>query len=81
MPVLACAVCPVCLGTYAQVFSALGVGFHLGERAHTITIEQAPITSASALRTHGRASIPSDAPAAPEIAAIPMMDPVPSNEM
>ena len=169
LPVLACAFCPVCLGTYAQVFSALGVGFHLGEHAHTvlllvaigmslgvsgwrsirarrgrplvvaaagcavlfaghlvearavelvgmailvggaiaeqrrlrvvpraaehrpssawtptvtpITIERAPITSASALRTYGGASIQSDAPAAPRIVAIPMMDPVPNNEL
>jgi len=34
LPVLACAVCPACLATYAKLFSALGVGFGLSERQH-----------------------------------------------
>ena len=169
LPVLACAVCPVCLGTYAQVFSALGVGFHFSERAHTIVllvavglalgvsgwrslrtrrgrpvsiaatgcavllgghlvearalelagmailvggaiaeqlrvrraahlaahapaiawtpmvtpiaIEHAPITAPSPFSSHGRVSRPRDAPAAPEIAAMPTIDPAPNSEM
>jgi hypothetical protein len=33
-PVLACAVCPACLSTYAKVFAATGVGFALTEGQH-----------------------------------------------
>ncbi|ADO70923.1 MerC family mercury resistance protein [Stigmatella aurantiaca] len=34
VPLLACAVCPACLSTYAKVLSFLGVGFLLTESAH-----------------------------------------------
>ena len=34
LPVLACAVCPACLTTYAKLFSVLGVGFGLSEITH-----------------------------------------------
>ena len=34
LPVLACAVCPACLTTYAKLFSVLGVGFGLNELQH-----------------------------------------------
>lgn len=33
-PILACAVCPACLSTYAKVFASLGVGAALSARAH-----------------------------------------------
>lgn len=35
LPVLACAVCPACLTTYAKVFSVLGVGASLSDAQHT----------------------------------------------
>lgn len=34
LPVLACAICPACLATYAKLFSVLGVGFGLSEIQH-----------------------------------------------
>jgi hypothetical protein len=34
VPILACAVCPVCLTTYAKVFSVVGVGAGLTPNAH-----------------------------------------------
>ncbi len=34
LPVLACAVCPTCLGAWAQVLSALGVGLVVTEAQH-----------------------------------------------
>lgn len=34
LPVLACAVCPACLTTYAKLFSVLGVGVGLSELQH-----------------------------------------------
>ena len=38
VPVLACAVCPACLTTYAKLFSVLGVGFGLSELAHLVLL-------------------------------------------
>jgi len=34
LPVIACAACPVCLTTYAKLFSALGLGLGFDERQH-----------------------------------------------
>jgi hypothetical protein len=34
LPILACAICPGCIATYAKVLSALGVGFALTESQH-----------------------------------------------
>lgn len=34
LPILACAICPGCIATYAKVLSALGVGFALNESQH-----------------------------------------------
>ena len=38
LPVLACAVCPACLTTYATVFSAMGIGFVLSEAQHLVLL-------------------------------------------
>lgn len=38
LPVLACAVCPACLTTYAKLFSVLGVGVGLGEVHHLVLL-------------------------------------------
>lgn len=38
LPVLACAVCPACLTTYAKLFSVLGVGFGLSEFHHLMLL-------------------------------------------
>lgn len=38
LPVLACAVCPACLTTYAKLFSVLGVGFGLSEFHHLVLL-------------------------------------------
>jgi hypothetical protein len=38
VPVLACAVCPACLTTYAKLFSVLGVGFGLSEFHHLMLL-------------------------------------------
>jgi hypothetical protein len=38
LPVLACAVCPACLTTYAKLFSVLGVGFGLSEIHHLLLL-------------------------------------------
>jgi len=38
LPVLACAVCPACLTTYAKVFSVLGVGVGLSEFHHLLLL-------------------------------------------
>ncbi|MBX3226969.1 MAG: hypothetical protein KIT84_40975 [Labilithrix sp.] len=34
MPILACALCPGCIATYAKVLSALGIGVALSETQH-----------------------------------------------
>lgn len=38
LPVLACAVCPACLTTYAKLFSVLGVGVGLSEWHHQVLL-------------------------------------------
>lgn len=38
LPVLACAVCPACLTTFAKLFSVLGVGFGLSELHHLVLL-------------------------------------------
>lgn len=38
LPVLACAVCPACLTTYAKLFSVVGVGFGLSELQHLVLL-------------------------------------------
>lgn len=54
LPVLACAVCPACLSTYAKLFSVAGVGFGLSELHHDILLGVAITTSVlvSAWRSH-----------------------------
>ncbi len=52
LPVLACAVCPTCVATYAKLFSLAGVGLQLSERQHTLLLAVALAASigASAFR-------------------------------
>src|SRR5438477_9553043 len=38
VPILACAVCPVCLSAYATILSAFGVGFAISEGQHAILL-------------------------------------------
>ena len=38
LPVLACAVCPTCIGAWAQALSAVGVGFVMSETQHQILL-------------------------------------------
>ena len=38
LPVLACAVCPTCLGAWAQALSAVGVGFVMTETEHLVLL-------------------------------------------
>ena len=38
VPILACALCPVCLSAYATILSAFGVGFALTEGQHAILL-------------------------------------------
>ena len=38
LPILACAVCPVCLSAYATILSALGVGLAITEGQHAILL-------------------------------------------
>lgn len=38
VPILACALCPVCLSAYATILSALGVGFALTEGQHALLL-------------------------------------------
>ena len=45
LPVLACAVCPACLTTYAKLFSVVGVGFGLSEFHHLVLLAFAIGTS------------------------------------
>lgn len=45
LPVLACAVCPACLATYAKLFSVAGVGLGLDEAAHATLLFTAVIAS------------------------------------
>lgn len=48
LPVLACAICPACLTTYAKLFSVLGVGFGLSDFHHLVLLAVA-ITSSIGL--------------------------------
>jgi hypothetical protein len=54
LPLLACAICPACLTTYAKLFSVAGVGVGLGETAHLILLGVAMVSSlvVSAWRSH-----------------------------
>jgi hypothetical protein len=45
VPVLACAVCPACVSTYAKVFATIGVAAALSERQHLALLVFAVITS------------------------------------
>jgi hypothetical protein len=45
LPLLACAICPACLTTYAKLFSVLGVGFGLSEFHHLVLLVMAISTS------------------------------------
>jgi hypothetical protein len=38
LPVLACAICPACLTTYAKLFSVLGIGVGLSEFHHLVLL-------------------------------------------
>lgn len=44
-PVLACAVCPACVTTYAKVFSLMGLGFALTETQHVALLTFAVLIS------------------------------------
>jgi len=45
LPILACAVCPVCLTTYAKLLSVVGIGFGLSARQHLIVLGGAVLAS------------------------------------
>ncbi|WP_426752633.1 MerC domain-containing protein [Myxococcus sp. Y35] len=45
VPLLACAVCPACLSTYAQVLSFVGVGLSLTESVHQVMLAVAVTVS------------------------------------
>ena len=45
VPLLACAVCPTCLATYAKVLSFLGVGLSLTESTHEVLLAVAVMVS------------------------------------
>jgi hypothetical protein len=47
-PILACAICPVCLSAYATILSALGVGFALTEGQHTVLLLVAVVAALGA---------------------------------
>jgi hypothetical protein len=47
LPVLACAVCPACVTTYAKVLSLFGVGFGLSEAHHLLMLAAAVLISVS----------------------------------
>jgi hypothetical protein len=53
LPVLACAICPACLTTYAKILAVFGVGFGLSELEHLVLLVVAVGTSVavSAWRT------------------------------
>ena len=53
LPILACAVCPACMATYAKLFSLLGVSVGLSELHHTVvlTVAIAVSTLVSAWRS------------------------------
>jgi hypothetical protein len=45
LPLLACAVCPACLATYAKLLSIVGVGIGLSEAQHTLLLAAAVVVS------------------------------------
>lgn len=45
LPILACAVCPACLATYAKVFSVFGVGFGMSDSQHLVLLTFAVLAS------------------------------------
>ncbi|MDI1446817.1 hypothetical protein [Polyangium sp. 6x1] len=55
LPVLACAVCPTCLGAWAQALSAVGVGFVITETQHLVLLVAAVvITLVVSVHRHAR---------------------------
>ncbi|MDC3957710.1 MerC family mercury resistance protein [Polyangium jinanense] len=55
VPVLACAVCPTCLGAWAQALSAVGVGFVVTETQHVVLLVAAVvITLVVSVRRYAR---------------------------
>ncbi|MRG96792.1 MerC domain-containing protein [Polyangium spumosum] len=55
LPVLACAVCPTCLGAWAQALSALGVGFVITEAQHlALLVVAVSVTLFVSIRRHAR---------------------------
>ncbi|MBP8808912.1 MAG: hypothetical protein KBG48_15080 [Kofleriaceae bacterium] len=53
LPILACALCPACVTTYAKLFAVLGVGFGLSETQHValLVVALAGSLGVSAWRT------------------------------
>ena len=53
LPLLACAICPACLATYAKLLSVLGVGVGMTESQHLLVLSTAVLVSivVSALRS------------------------------
>jgi hypothetical protein len=45
LPIIACAVCPACLATYAKLFSVFGVGFGLSDSQHLLLLTVAVLVS------------------------------------
>jgi hypothetical protein len=45
LPILACAVCPACLATYAKLFSVFGVGFGMSDSQHLVLLTIAVLAS------------------------------------
>jgi len=57
-PILACAVCPACLSTYAKVLSAFGVGVFLTEGQHHVLLAVAVgLSLAVAVVRYGRTRV------------------------
>jgi hypothetical protein len=48
IPILACALCPVCLSAYATILSAFGVGFALSEGQHAVLLIVAVVAALAA---------------------------------
>ena len=55
-PVIACAFCPVCLATYAKLFSLAGLGFAMTEAQHSVLLTSALCVSIAASVWRGRRS-------------------------
>lgn len=45
LPVLACAVCPTCIGAWAQALSAVGAGFVITETQHLVLLVAAVVVT------------------------------------